>query len=163
MTMEQWNSDQWNNGQWKSVCGGGTMGKNGMPFSCRIPLINTIICYKKTQQQPKKKKSKKKSRGHLLRNKGPLPKNRDSNSSGFEGGKDLRVFFSIHSLVPGQFLCQTFLLVILFHIFPSCIAIDHFWGIFSWPLPFFPNKFLPTFSSPPARPSWDPWHHGFFG
>ena len=77
--------------------------------------------------------------------------------------KRFACFFSIHSLVPGQFLCQTFLLVILFHIFPSCIAIDHFWGIFSWPLPFFPNKFLPTFSSPPARPSWDPWHHRFFG
>jgi len=42
-----------------------------------------------------------------------------TNSSGFEGGKDLRVFFSIHSLVPGQFLCETFLLVILFHIFSN--------------------------------------------
>ena len=74
MTMEQWNSDQWNNGQWKSVCGGGTMGKNGMPFSCRIPLINTIICYKKTQQQPKKRKVRKNqgatcsgTRGHFPR------------------------------------------------------------------------------------------------
>ena len=71
--MEQWNSDQWNNGQWKSVCGGGTMGKNGMPFSC-IPFINTIICYKKTQQQPKKRKVRKNqgatcsgTRGHFPR------------------------------------------------------------------------------------------------
>ena len=50
------------------------MGKNGMPFSCRIPLINTIICYKKTQQQPKKRKVRKNqgatcsgTRGHFPR------------------------------------------------------------------------------------------------
>ena len=50
------------------------MGKNGMPFSCRIPLINTIICYKKTQQQPNKRKVRKNqgatcsgTRGHFPR------------------------------------------------------------------------------------------------
>ena len=53
------------------------MGKNGMPFSCRIPLINTIICYKKTQQQPKKRKVRKNQGATCSGTRGPLPKNRD--------------------------------------------------------------------------------------
>ena len=59
-TMEQWSMEQWTVG--KCVCGGGTMGKNGMPLSC-IPLINTITCYKKTQQQQPKKRKVRKNQG----------------------------------------------------------------------------------------------------